>query len=108
MGSRAVQILHQCLLCVAVTIGAHTAFQQLARSPAVHVNKKRRESIPELCEPDHTVNSSTKFIHGSFFRKLSHIQPNKATLDDPLHPNPFTHPRTVETLKSVGIDPRKR
>ncbi|XP_019447707.1 PREDICTED: uncharacterized protein LOC109350852 isoform X2 [Lupinus angustifolius] len=96
------------MVVVAVSIGVHTAYQQLARSPAVHVNKKRRESVPEFSEPDHTIKSSNNFINGSFLRKLSHIQENKATLNDPLHPNPFTHPRPAETLKSVGIDPSKR
>ncbi|XP_061354601.1 uncharacterized protein LOC133299175 [Gastrolobium bilobum] len=93
---------------VALAIGTHTAFQQLTRSPTVHVNKKRRESMPEVYDPDRTINSANKFINGSFFRKVSHIQENKATLHDPVHPNPFTRPRTAETLKTVGIEPGRR
>jgi len=78
------------MVCVAVAIGSHTAFQQLVRCPTVHVNKNRRETLPEVSDPDRTINSATKFIDGSFLRKVSHIQENKATLNDPVHPNPFT------------------
>ncbi|TKY71154.1 NADH-ubiquinone reductase complex 1 MLRQ subunit [Spatholobus suberectus] len=95
------------MVCVAVAIGSHTAYQQLARSPTVHVNKKRRESMPEVSDPDSTINSASKFIDGSFLRKMSHIQDNKPTLHDPVHPNPFTRPRTAETLKTVGIEPKQ-
>nr|KYP52735.1 hypothetical protein KK1_025479 [Cajanus cajan] len=90
---------------VAVAIGSHTAFQQLARSPTVHINKKRRESMPEVSDPDRTINSASKFIDGSFLRKMSQIQETNPTLHDPVHPNPFTRPRTAETLKTVGIEP---
>ncbi|RDY12712.1 hypothetical protein CR513_02450, partial [Mucuna pruriens] len=96
------------MVCVALAIGSHTAFQQLARSPTVHVNKKRRESVPEVSDPDRTIDSASKFIDGSFFRKLSLVQENKATLHDPVHPNPFTRPRTAETLKTVGVEPSRR
>lgn len=75
---------------VAVAIASHTAFQQLTRSPTVHVNKKRRESLPEVSDPDRTVNSADKFINGSFLRKVSQIQDNKSTVHDSVHPNPFT------------------
>ena len=78
------------MVCVALTVGSHTAYQQLARSPTVHVNKKSRESVPEVDDPDRTINSADKFINGSFLRKVSHIQDNKATLHDPVRPNPFT------------------
>ncbi|KAL2349470.1 hypothetical protein Fmac_003470 [Flemingia macrophylla] len=93
------------MVAVAVAIGSHTAFQQLARSPTVHINKKRRESMPEVSDPDRTINSASKFIDGSFLRKMSQIQENKPTLHDPVHPNPFNRPRTAETLKTVGIEP---
>ncbi|KAK7405921.1 hypothetical protein VNO78_07533 [Psophocarpus tetragonolobus] len=75
---------------VAVAIGTHTAYQQLARSPTVHINKKRRETLTEVSDPERTINSASKFIDGSFLRKLSHIQENNPTLHDPANPNPFT------------------
>lgn len=78
------------LVGVAVICGSHTAFQQLARSPTVHVHKKRRESLPEVFDPDRTINSADKFINGSFFRKITHIQDSNPTVHDPVHPNPFT------------------
>ncbi|XP_028771627.1 uncharacterized protein LOC114728837 [Neltuma alba] len=93
------------MVSVAVILAAHTAFQQLVRSPSVHVNKKKRESMPEVDEPDETVDSADKFINRSMLRKVAHIQDNKNTLSDPVHPNPFTHPRTAETLKTAGVEP---
>ncbi|KAL5098640.1 hypothetical protein RYX36_002967 [Vicia faba] len=93
---------------VAVMFASHTAYQQLARSPTVHVNKKRRESLPEVYDPDRTIDSADKFINGSFFRKITHIQDSNPTVHDPVHPNPFTRARTAETLKSVGIEPSRR
>ncbi|WJX54642.1 hypothetical protein P8452_40502 [Trifolium repens] len=93
---------------VAVVIASHTAFQQLARSPSVHVNKKRRESYPEAYDPDRSMKSADKFINGSFLRKMAHIQDSNPTVHDPVHPNPFTRPRSTETLKSVGVEPGKR
>ncbi|KAK7405920.1 hypothetical protein VNO78_07532 [Psophocarpus tetragonolobus] len=93
---------------VAVAIGTHTAYQQLARSPTVHINKKRRETMTEVSDPDRTINSASKFINGSFLRKLSHIQENNPMLHDPAHPNPFTRPRNAGTLKTMGIEPSRR
>ncbi|KAF7806885.1 NADH-ubiquinone reductase complex 1 MLRQ subunit [Senna tora] len=96
------------MVSVALALGAHTAFQQIARSPSVHVNKRRRETMPEVEEPDRTVDCADKFINRSMLRKVAHIQDNKTTLSDPVHPDPFTRPRTVESLKTVGIEPGRR
>ncbi|KAL1355525.1 hypothetical protein HN51_007565 [Arachis hypogaea] len=93
------------MVVLAVSIATHTAFQQLARSPTVHVNKHRRETMPEVSDPDRTISSADKFVNGSFLRKLAHVQDNKTTLNDPVRPNPFTTPRRAETLKTVGVDP---
>ncbi|KAG2375498.1 uncharacterized protein HKW66_Vig0163480 [Vigna angularis] len=73
-----------------------------------HNSNSGRETVPEVSDPDRTMNSAAKFIDGSFLRKVSHIQENKTTLNDPIHPNPFTRPRTVETLKTVGVEPARR
>lgn len=75
---------------VAMALGAHTALQQLARSPSVHVNKKKRESVPEVYQPDQTIDNADRFINHSMLRKVAHIQDNKKTLSDPAHPNPFS------------------
>ncbi|KAK3015216.1 hypothetical protein RJ639_006854 [Escallonia herrerae] len=92
------------MIMVAVSIGAHTAKQQLAYSPAVKVSKKKRESVPEVDQPEAMVGSSDKFINKSFLRKVGHIQdPASRTLPDPTRPDPFTCSRDVETLQSVGV-----
>ncbi|XP_062160642.1 uncharacterized protein LOC133867884 [Alnus glutinosa] len=95
------------LVAVAVSIGTHTAKQQLMHSPTVHVSKKRRESMPEVEDPDRVISSADKFVNKSFLRKVAHIQDNKPTLPDPIRPDPFTSPRNAETLKSAGVDPAR-
>ncbi|XP_057981270.1 uncharacterized protein LOC131166711 [Malania oleifera] len=96
------------MVLVAVTIGAHTAKQQLVHSPTVQVSKKKRECVPEVEEPDLVVDSADKFINKSFLRKIAHIQENNHTLPDTTRVDPFTRPREAETLKSVGVNPSRR
>lgn len=74
----------------AVMLAGHTAFQQLARAPSVHVNKRRRETMPEVEEPDRTIECADKFINRSMLRKVAHIQQTNPTITDTVHPNPFT------------------
>ncbi|KAG2706373.1 hypothetical protein I3843_05G090300 [Carya illinoinensis] len=95
------------MVMVAVTMGTHTAKQQLMHSPTVYVNKKRRESLPEVEDPDRVISYADKFVNKSFLRKVAHIQDPHRTLPDPVRPDPFTRPRTAETLKSVGVDPAR-
>lgn len=76
-------------ILVAVSIGVHTAKQQLVYSPSVRVNKKRRESVPEVDDPDHVVGGSEKFIDKSFLRKVAHIQDHHI-VSDPARLNPYT------------------
>lgn len=78
------------MVVVAVSIGTHTAKQQLMHSPTVYLSKKRRESMPEVEDPDRVISSADKFVNKSFLRKVAHIQDNKPTLPDPVHPDPFT------------------
>lgn len=78
------------MVLLAVTIGTHTAKQQLMHSPTVYLNKKRRESIPEVEDPDRVISSADKFVNNSFLRKLAHIQDNTRTLPDPSRPDPYT------------------
>ncbi|XP_059448903.1 uncharacterized protein LOC132180074 isoform X2 [Corylus avellana] len=95
------------MVVVAMSIATHTAKQQLMHSPAVHVSKKRRESLPEVEDPDGVLSSADKFVNKSFLRKVAHIQDSKPTLPDPVRPNPFTRPRNADTLKSAGVDPAR-
>ncbi|KAL6003538.1 hypothetical protein ACLOJK_023770 [Asimina triloba] len=62
------------MVVVAIAIGAHTAKQQLLHSPSVHITKKKRETMPELVDPDATAVSGGKFIGKSFLRKVAQIQ----------------------------------
>ncbi|CAK9178792.1 unnamed protein product [Ilex paraguariensis] len=93
------------MLAVALSIGAHTAKQQLVHSPTVFVNKKKRETVPEVDDPDVVIGSADKFVNKSFLRKVAHIQDHNYTLPDPARPDPFTRSRDVETLKTVGVEP---
>ncbi|KAL4599820.1 hypothetical protein ACB092_11G154700 [Castanea dentata] len=86
---------------VGVTIGIHTMKQQLMHSPTVRVNKKRRVSVPEVEDPEAIINNSDKFVRHSFLRKVAHIQDHKPVLPDASRTNPYTRPRTAETLKTV-------
>ncbi|EXB96156.1 hypothetical protein L484_017004 [Morus notabilis] len=95
------------MVVVAVTIATHTAKQQLLHSPAVNINKKKRETMPEVDDPDGVISSADKFVNKSFLRKVAHIQDHNPTLRDPVRPNPFTRPRNAETLKTVGVDPSR-
>lgn len=91
------------MVVMAVAMASHTAFQQLVRSPTVHVNKKRRESLPEVSDPDRTINSATKFIDGSFLRKVSQIQEKNPTVHDPVHPDPFTRYTYLHSCTHIHI-----
>ncbi|XP_023513989.1 uncharacterized protein LOC111778418 [Cucurbita pepo subsp. pepo] len=65
---------------IVLMMGTHTAKQQLLHSPVVNVSKKKRESIPEVEEPDTVINSADKFINKSILRKVAHIQDNTKTV----------------------------
>ncbi|KAF8390769.1 hypothetical protein HHK36_025297 [Tetracentron sinense] len=97
------------LIVLSLSIGAHTAKQQLLYCPSVRVNKKRRETLPEVVEPDHVVEEADKFITKSFFRKVAHIQEfdHDPAISDPIRGDVFAMPikAKAETLKSVGVDP---
>lgn len=94
------------LVAAAVTIAIHTAKQQLVHSPVVNFRKTKRESVPEVEDPDAVICSADKFINKSFLRKVAHVQDDTRTLHDSSRPNPFTAPRKAETLKSVGVEPK--
>lgn len=79
------------MILVAVSIGVHTAKQQLVYSPAVQVNKKRRESVPEVDDPDYVVDGADKFINKSMLRGVAQIQEyDNPTLSYLVRPNPYT------------------
>ncbi|KZV14820.1 hypothetical protein F511_38275 [Dorcoceras hygrometricum] len=118
------------MVCIAGSIGIHTATQQLRRSPSVQVTKKMRESVPEVEIPDAVLGSAEKFIDRSFLRKVAHIQDDYKDQPDSPTQSIFTRQenvlvtdnvtrifsafdtldkkrrsRDIESLKSVGVHP---
>ncbi|EOY22680.1 Uncharacterized protein TCM_014781 isoform 2 [Theobroma cacao] len=100
------------MIALSVTLGLKTALHQLKNSPQVRVNKKRRETLPEVEEPDRVLDEADKFLKQSFFRKVTHFQENDSAyaFHDSTRRDIFTHGPTprAETLKSVGVDPKFR
>ncbi|KAD2806127.1 hypothetical protein E3N88_39504 [Mikania micrantha] len=100
------------LILMSVSFGAFTATHQLKRSPNVFVKKSKRETLPELVEPEKVAEESDEFINKSFFRKIAHVQQadRQDVMADPIrgdvyamHPKPYT-----ESLKSVGVEVEKK
>lgn len=89
--------------------GVHTAMQQLRYSPNVQVSKKEREELPEVDEPDYVVDEADKFLKNSFFRKVAQIQDydRNENIINPIHGDVFNRRAKVETLKSVGLEPKR-
>lgn len=96
-------------ITVPIIIGLHSLKQQLMHAPSVVFDKKKRESVFEVEQPDVAVSSSDRFINKSFLRKVGRIQdPGNPTMPDPVQRDAFTRPRTAETLKTAGVDPSRR
>ncbi|XP_059644097.1 uncharacterized protein LOC132285887 [Cornus florida] len=62
------------MVILSTTLGMLTALHTLKYCPSVFVKKSRRETLPELVEPDHVVEEADKLIKKSFFRKVAHVQ----------------------------------
>ncbi|XP_077251587.1 uncharacterized protein LOC143890793 isoform X1 [Tasmannia lanceolata] len=92
------------MILLSVSLGAHTAKQQLKHSPGVHVSKKKRETLPELVDPDDVAKESENFVKKSFFRRVAHVQDSYKSpkVSDPTKSRP-----KVVTLKSVGVETNK-
>ncbi|MED6191993.1 hypothetical protein PIB30_006140 [Stylosanthes scabra] len=97
------------MITLSTGLGLHTAWQQLRNSPTVRVKKQRRETLPEVVEPEHVAEESEHFLKGSFFRKVAHVQgrsyPDKELIPDSIRKDAYAYKPRIETLKSVGIDP---
>ncbi|KAI4384445.1 hypothetical protein MLD38_002602 [Melastoma candidum] len=97
------------LILLSVSLGAHTAKQQLMHSPTVRVKKSRRETVPEVTDPDRVEEETEKFLARGFFRRVAHIQDSNArknVVPDSIRKDVYAHRPRCETLKSVGVDPR--
>lgn len=62
------------LIVLSTSFGLYTAKQQLAYAPNVLVDKKKRETIPEVVDPDWAISEAERFINKSIFRKVAHLQ----------------------------------
>ncbi|KVI06129.1 uncharacterized protein LOC112510263 [Cynara cardunculus var. scolymus] len=100
------------LIMLSVSIGVFTATHQLKRSPNVFVKKSKRESLPELVEPEKVADESDEFIKKSFFRKIAHVQDadRQDIVPDPIRGDTYAmHPKPQsESLKSVGVEVEKK
>lgn len=62
------------MVAVATSLGIYTALHQLHSAPNVHLKKSRRETIPEVVEPEKVMAEAEKFVKKSFFRKVAHLK----------------------------------
>ncbi|XP_008800061.2 uncharacterized protein LOC103714554 isoform X2 [Phoenix dactylifera] len=100
------------LIALSVSFGLYTAKHELLYAPNVLVSKKKRETVPEVEDPDWAAAEADRFVRKSVFRRVAHLQDLdavRAGISDPTrandHPASYDGPKKVETLKSVGVDP---
>ncbi|KAA8542039.1 hypothetical protein F0562_023191 [Nyssa sinensis] len=62
------------MIMLSTTLGLYTATHELKHAPNVHLRKSRRETLPELEDPNHVLDEADKFIKKSFFRKVAHVR----------------------------------
>ncbi|CAK9186873.1 unnamed protein product [Ilex paraguariensis] len=62
------------LIMMSMSFGLHIGMLQLRYAPGVFVKKSRRETLPEVVEPETVVDEALKFITKSFFRRVAHVQ----------------------------------
>ncbi|WVZ51412.1 hypothetical protein U9M48_002561 [Paspalum notatum var. saurae] len=88
------------LIALSVTLGLGTARQQLAHAPNVRVDKKKRETVPEVAAPDLALDEAERFVGGSIFRKVAHVQDDRS-----LAAGVAEYPtKKAVTLKDVGVE----
>uniref|UniRef100_A0ACD5ZHI3 Uncharacterized protein n=1 Tax=Avena sativa TaxID=4498 RepID=A0ACD5ZHI3_AVESA len=93
------------MIGLSVTLGLHTARQQLAHAPNVRLDKRKRETVAEVADPDLALDDAERFVGSSVFRKVAHVQDDRsltAGVADPVTDYPV---RKAVTLKDVGVDP---
>ncbi|PKA56859.1 hypothetical protein AXF42_Ash002162 [Apostasia shenzhenica] len=62
------------LILLSTSLGAYSLERQLAHSPTVRVSKKRRETLPEVDEPERVAAEAEQYVKSSIFRKVAHVQ----------------------------------
>ncbi|KAL3818461.1 hypothetical protein ACJIZ3_004366 [Penstemon smallii] len=102
-------------VCVAIgmiglsgSFGLYTVWHTLGNCPDVFLKKSRRETVPEVEEPERVAEQAEKFVKQSFFRKVAHVQDfdRQEVMPDPIRGDVFNRPIRVVTLKDVGVDPK--
>ncbi|KAK9684384.1 hypothetical protein RND81_10G206100 [Saponaria officinalis] len=69
---------------LSLSLGLYTAKQELLHGPDVRVKTRRRETLPEVVEPDYVTREAEDFIKKSLFRKVSHVQQFETPVPNPL------------------------
>ncbi|KAK6147920.1 hypothetical protein DH2020_018832 [Rehmannia glutinosa] len=80
------------MIALQMGFGLFTVFHQMVRAPNVTLKKSRRETIPEVVEPERVAEDGERFLKQSFFRKIAHIQDfdRQEVMDDPIRGDVFT------------------
>ncbi|XP_057767718.1 uncharacterized protein LOC130987999 [Salvia miltiorrhiza] len=94
------------MIAVSTSLGIYTALHQLHSAPNVHVKKSRRETMPEVAEPEHVAAEAEEFVKKSFFRKVAHLKElnRQQVVPNPIAGDICSRPLRVETLKDVGVE----
>ncbi|KAL1196832.1 hypothetical protein V5N11_024641 [Cardamine amara subsp. amara] len=96
------------LISLSVSFGVYTAYLHLHENPSVRVNKKTREIVPEIEDPDRVLNEADRLANKSWFRKIAHVQEfdKQDVIPNPIRKDQFAHKPRAVTLKDVGVDPK--
>lgn len=62
------------MMGVSTSLGVYTALHQLRSAPNVRLKKSRRETVPEVVEPEQVAAEAERFVKKSVFRKLAHFK----------------------------------
>ncbi|KAL0354925.1 UNVERIFIED_CONTAM: hypothetical protein Sradi_3939400 [Sesamum radiatum] len=57
------------MIALSVSFGTYTIYHQLSRNPQVYLKKSRRETIPEVVEPEQVAEEAEKYVKESFFQE---------------------------------------
>ncbi|XP_071722500.1 uncharacterized protein [Rutidosis leptorrhynchoides] len=98
------------LITMSVSFGLFTVYHELKHAPNVHLKKKRRETLPEVYDPDKVLEEADGYLKKSFFRKIAHVQEfdnGVNSMNNTITKDVFARQPKAETLKEVGINPKE-
>ncbi|KAF8694256.1 hypothetical protein HU200_038394 [Digitaria exilis] len=97
---------------LSVTLGLGTAGHELAHAPNVRLDKKKRETVPEVAAPDLAVDEAERLRRRSLFRRIARFADDRFIPAGPVAYNHHTPgPRSLSsekkavTLKDAGVEP---